>query len=187
MSHLILIRHSNPEILKDRPANQWLLSDKGRDRARTLAPFLVKYLPSIIYSSKEPKAIETAEILANLMDLPRAARYGLHEHLRNQVEWTNADDFRAKVQDLFQRQDKVIFGEESALETVTRFSESVNAIVLKHPDQSVAIVSHGTVISLFVSSQNEIDAYSFWRSLEMPSLVILGRPKLKLESVISLP
>jgi len=85
-----------------------------------LAPLLVKYLPSIVYSSKEPKAIETAEILANLLDLPRENRYGLHEHLRNKVGWTNADDFRAKVQDLFQRQDKVIFGEESALETGDR-------------------------------------------------------------------
>jgi broad specificity phosphatase PhoE len=152
-----------------------------------LAAPLAQYLPSIIYSSKEPKAIETADILSGVLELPRAAKDGLHEHSRNNVEWTSTDSFRAKIQDLFRRQDEIIFGEESASETVTRFSDCVNDILQNHPNQSVAIVSHGTAITLFVSSQNEIEPYSFWRSLEMPSMVILSRPELRLESVILLP
>lgn len=68
-SHLILVRHSLPEMDFTVSAHQWHLSDEGRRRCEPLADALTDYHPVAIASSGEPKAVETAQIIAERFGL----------------------------------------------------------------------------------------------------------------------
>ena len=186
MSHLILIRHSTPNIIRDLPANKWHLSDAGRERSKLLALHLERFAPTKIYSSVEPKAVETAAILAGALDVPYESAPNLHEHKREKEIWTTSEIFRANVEYFFQNPDTIVFGEESAGQAAARFRQGVEELVPKHPDQTFAAVTHGTVMTLFICLWNDIDAYQFWSSLEMPTMAILSLPDFELKSVIAL-
>jgi broad specificity phosphatase PhoE len=186
LSHLILVRHSNPEILTDRPASQWRLSAAGRERAQALSTKLDPYQPSVVYSSQEPKAIETASILAGNLRLPHEQVDGLHEHRRNKVGWTTKEQFRSRVSEFFAEPNELVFGDETAAQAANRFAGSINEIVRVAPQDTTAVVSHGTVITLFVCESNDIDPYHFWLTLEMPSFVVLDLPTYDLKAIVSL-
>jgi hypothetical protein len=64
-----------------------------------------------------------------------------------------------------------------------RFASALNAI-LEDNKGTVLVVSHGTVISLFVSRATGIDGFSLWRRLGLPSFVVLSLPGLRLKEVV---
>jgi len=91
--YLILVKHSLPEILEDIPAREWHLSEEGRERARKLAGKLMGYQTEIIISSVEPKARETAAILAKNLGLEFREVEDLHEHDRSGTLFHSKDKF----------------------------------------------------------------------------------------------
>src|SRR5215212_820542 len=62
--HLILVKHSLPTIVPGVPASEWTLSTEGRQRCDALVARLRDYTPTVIATSDEPKAAETARLLA---------------------------------------------------------------------------------------------------------------------------
>jgi broad specificity phosphatase PhoE len=186
MSYLLLIKHSTPEIQPELPANQWHLSDEGRKEAHQLAPALVRFNPMRLFSSEEPKAIETSTILARSGHLTSIAVAGLHEHLRNSGDWSTREKFEGNILAFFANPDEVIFGEETASQARSRFAFAIDKLIEDNVDDTVAVVAHGTVITLFVCTYNQADPYHFWQSLTMPSMVVLSRPDFQLAEVVSL-
>lgn len=90
MRRLVLVKHSMPEIEPDRPASAWKLGAIGRRRSELLASNLKEYRPAVIWSSRESKAIETAEIVANKFGVPVEIVDGLEgncSELRGQEEF----------------------------------------------------------------------------------------------------
>ena len=77
MQTLILVKHSLPEIDPSVPAAEWRLSREGRRRARILGERLDRYNPDRIFSSTEPKSMETAEIAAGNLNVPVEVVQGL--------------------------------------------------------------------------------------------------------------
>jgi broad specificity phosphatase PhoE len=138
-----------------------------------------------LFSSDEPKAIETAVITAEALNLSNVIVEGLHEHERRNVGWTDKEQFDFQVSEFLARQDELIFGEETAVQALSRFKNAVRDLLLHRPEDTVAAVSHGTVMTLFVCSWNEVDPYQFWQSLEMPSVVVMSRHTFELEAVLS--
>jgi broad specificity phosphatase PhoE len=67
VSYLILVKQALPEIIPTLPANQWHLSDVGRAQCTVLADQLATYAPAALVSSSEPKALETAHLVAQRM------------------------------------------------------------------------------------------------------------------------
>jgi broad specificity phosphatase PhoE len=55
---------------------------------------------------------------------------------------------------------------------------------MTHPGKNIVVVSHGTVITLFVEKFNGIDPFSFWKKLDLPSFVVLSLPQHKLVTTI---
>lgn len=176
MSHpsdLILVKHSLPEIVENVPAQLWELSREGRLRVEKLAGLLGGYQPELIVSSDEPKARQTAEILGERLGVDVVVMDGLHEHDRSCVPYYPHDKFQSLVQELFERPDALVFGNETATQALERFRESVELTMNLYHDRKVAIVSHGTVISLFVSWLTGVDGFSLWKELGLPSYVVL--------------
>jgi broad specificity phosphatase PhoE len=171
--YLILVKHSLPTIVENVPAQEWELSDVGRVRAGQLAERLNQYQPEVIASSVEPKAKETAEIIARKYNLELQIVEGLHEHDRSKVAYLPKDEFQAVVRAFFEKPGRLIFGSETADECHARFEQAVQSILSNYADKTILVVSHGTVISLFVSRLTGISDLFLWNELGLPSFVVI--------------
>jgi len=186
MRKLILIRHSLPEIIPSRPANQWRLSGEGRLRCQWLAARLASYSIETLIASSEPKAQETAQLTADVLGIAWETVEGLHEHDRSSVPFfTSREDFRAAVAELFGRPEELVFGAETADQAHARFTRAV-ARLLTERTGTLAIVTHGTVMTLFVTRATGLTPLPFWRQLEMPSYAVLSLPVFDLLELIGL-
>ena len=181
---LIFIRHSLSQVDFTLPANQWHLSEEGFRRLSLVPPYLSGYGLTRIVSSQEPKALETAQTLAQSIHLNLEVRIGLHEHLRPQVMSFSVDQFESQVAAFFTFPDQLVFGSETADQAFRRFSGAINQLISDYPSENLAIVSHGTVISLFVSRLTGSEPFGFWKQLGMPALVFFSLPDFHLQLVI---
>jgi len=184
--YLILVKHSLPEILEDVPAREWHLSEEGRERARKLAGKLMGYQPEIVISSVEPKARETAAILAENLGLEFREVEDLHEHDRSGTPFHSKDKFQNLVREFFDKPDKLVFGNETANEAFARFRQAVDIVLISDNDKTIVIVAHGTVIALYVSWLTGCDGYSLWKELGLPSFVILDIQSKRLIETVNL-
>lgn len=171
-ARLILVKHSHVNIVPGRPPRTWELSAEGRRRALILAERLADIRVARVVSSVEPKAVETAEIVAQRLGVPAVTAPGLHEQARDTAPFLGAEAFETAIAWLFDEPHKVVFGEESADAAADRFAAAVDALAGEHDE---IVVAHGTVIALYVSRAAGIDPYPLWQSLELPSYVVLSR------------
>ena len=186
-ARLILVKHAMPVVDGGVSPAQWRLGGEAREGARALAAELRRFEPSFLVSSVEPKAWETATILAQRLRVPCAAVAGLHEHERPVAGLDGPDEFRAKVRRLFERPDELVLGAETANRARARFTASVeNALEWWGPrgpaegEPALVVVAHGTVITLLCESWCGVDPFPFWDALELPSYVVLSLPERRL-------
>ena len=184
MRRLVLARHSTPEIEPERPASAWRLGALGRRRSQLLASRLQGYSPEVIWSSSEPKAVETAEIVADSFGVPVRIADGLEEHHRDNVPFfPTTGDFEAAVERFFSHPGRLVLGSETAEQARGRMAAAIDDIVeLGHADSIV--VTHGTVLTLYVAGVAGVRPMSFWRSLGLPSYVVLEVPGNRILSTV---
>ena len=80
--------------------------------------------------------------------------------------------------------DFLVFGKETADQAFARFTEAVGGVIKAHPGQTVAVVTHGTVMTLFASRAAGLDPFSLWKQLGIPSFIALSLPDLKLLGMV---
>src|ERR1041385_405894 len=85
MRKLLLIKHGAPLVDPTKSSELWRLSDKGKESCIALADALRSHEPAIVISSEEPKARETAELVASRLSVPTHIAKNLHEHDRSNV------------------------------------------------------------------------------------------------------
>lgn len=171
--YLILVKHSLPKVVESVPAREWHLSDEGKLRSELLAQRVASYRPEVLVSSVEPKAIETAQIISNELKLESISIDNLHEHDRSETPYLGRDEFQSVVREFFSKPDELVFGNETANEAHSRFSRAMHPVLEIHKNRTIAIVAHGTVISLFVSRLTGISDILLWSELGLPSFVLL--------------
>lgn len=175
MSKLILVKHSLPDIVPGIPASRWALSDEGRRRCGLLASRLDAWRPAVLVSSAEPKALETARLLAEAWNLPLATRDGFEEQHRETAPFLAANVFRESIRAFFEKPAELVFGEETADEAYARFAAAMDTLLDEHPGDSVMVVTHGTVIALYVARRTGVDAFELWQRLDLPDAIVLDR------------
>jgi broad specificity phosphatase PhoE len=181
---LILVKHSLPDVDPSQPASRWPLSDEGRLRCLPLADRLAEYQPAHLAASSEPKAIATAEIIAESLGTPFEIAEGLHEHDRSNEPFVEAEEFQAAVASFFDRPDELVMGRETASQAQMRFGDAVQRLLSRHATGSVVVVAHGTVISLYVARHAAVEPMPLWRRLGLPSFVVLSLPDLGMIDVV---
>jgi broad specificity phosphatase PhoE len=182
---LILVRHSMPEMVLGVPASQWSLSNEGRRRCKSLVDRLREHGPAVIVASQEPKAVETGQIVADLLGLPFDTAEGLHEHERGPVESLGSREaFQALVARVLERPGELIFGQETGDEARERFATALARVLARHPHGDLAVVTHGTVMTLFIAHAIGLDPVPFWQRLGLPAFAVLSLPDLSLLDVI---
>jgi len=137
-----------------------------------------------IVTSSEPKAIATGRALGAELAVESRPATDLHEHERGINDFV-ADQaaFEQRLGRFFRDPDEHVWDRESAREAQSRFAGAIGAVLQQHTRGNVAIVAHGTVITLFVALHNHIDPLAFWRGLGMPACVVLELPMFRLEGV----
>ena len=123
----------------------------------------------------EPKAIETAEIASGSLKIPLEIVEGLHEHERVNVGFLEKERFEQSIRRLYEQPSELVFGEEMADSAHDRFSMAVHRLMDCYPKENIAIVTHGTVLSLFVSRNSDLEPFALWKKLGLPSWVVLSR------------
>lgn len=173
VKYLILVKHSLPEVKENVPSRKWILSEEGRRRTRELAGKLASYQPELIISSVEPKARETASILAENLGLEFQEVEGLHEHDRSGSPYYPKDEFQNLIQEFFDKPSELVFGNETADIALGRFRQAADFLLSSYGEKNLVIVAHGTVISLYVAWLTGCNGYDLWKELGLPSFVVL--------------
>jgi broad specificity phosphatase PhoE len=180
-----LVRHSLPEFVTGVPASQWHLSDEGRRRCRRLAGQLALHDLAAIVASQEPKATETGQIVADMLGLRLEIAAGLHEHERGVVrDMGSREQFGAQVARFFARPGELVMGCETADQAHARFQAAIARVVEQHRTGNLAIVSHGTVLTLLIARANRLDPVPLWQSLGLPAFATLSLPDLSLLGLV---
>jgi broad specificity phosphatase PhoE len=153
-------------------------------RARAFAGRLQPCDGTSLFTSHEPKAVETAHVIAQELGLDAEVVPGLHEHERPLAQLLSRDEFERRVRDLFARPGELVFGAETADQARRRFTVAAMRLVIASAGD-VIIVTHGTVMTLFVAEATGIEPFAFWKRQQMPFAVTLTLPDLRLERTIT--
>jgi len=186
LRNLVFIRHSQSQPDPKIPSSQWSLTSEGRRWCKPLAEQLIPYELDVIVTSAEPKAIETGELVAQRLAIPCEVRQNLHEHARETAPFFETkDEFQEAVSNLFAKPRDLVFGEETGFEARNRFSGAVESVLAAYPQENIAIVTHGTVLSLFTCQFIGQEAIVFWQNLGMPAFVAISHPEIKLLALMN--
>ncbi|HEX9115132.1 MAG TPA: histidine phosphatase family protein [Anaerolineae bacterium] len=168
-TRIFLIRHGATTLsAEDRFAGvtDVPLSPIGRSQAEHLAVRLADDKITAVYCSPLLRTVETATIVARPHGLSPILSDGLREidhghwegQRRSEVEAQFGAEYAAWEEDPF------LFapaGGESGLSVMARALPVIRAIVLAHPNEDVAVVSHKATIRLVISSLLGFDARGY--------------------------
>ena len=130
------------------------LNDEGKDQANKLAEWL-KGLPiAAIYSSPLERATETAEPLAKMLNKEVSISEDFLEI--NFGDWTNLTIEELEKDSTFQlynsfRSFTNIPNGELMVEAQARFIKGLQKLCVQHPNETVAVFSHGDLIKAAVA------------------------------------
>jgi probable phosphoglycerate mutase len=168
-TRLLLVRHGATVLTaEDRfaGATDVELSDEGRRQAGRLGERLADEKLSAVYASPMKRTMDTARALAaphGAAITPNAALreidHGRWEgRTRREVAAEFCDEYEAWEADPFTF---APVGGESGLAVMARALPAIREIVLRHPGDTVAVVSHKATIRLVLASLLGIDARGY--------------------------
>ena len=166
-----LVRHAAVTVRAAAPAEHWHLSPEGRAAAEALAEDPRWASAAFVHTSPEPKAVATAQRIA--------ARHGLAIVIERDLRevdgrtWT-PDDYREVVR-------RYLAGEaveswEARDAAHERIRSCIERIAAQQAGDETAIVSHGLVLTLYVSDLLGLDAagaHDPWSGMRLPDVAIV--------------
>ena len=169
MALLYLIRHARSRMRGDAPA-RWPLSRHGQRQAGVLARQDLWREVELIFSSPEPKALQTAEPAARRWYIPLEIVDCLHKLRRPRL----IPDYRKVVARLLADRQASIAGMESAAQAAERITRCLEALVAAHPEKTLAAVSHGLVLTLFLARlENRWPTVAEWDAVPFAGLAVV--------------
>lgn len=142
---------SHPQVRIDPavPTPLWGLSEEGRRRAEAFAARRIVPAGTFVFSSREAKAMELAEIVAAQAGTPVLADHLMGENDRSSTGFLPPALFEAVADRFFAEPEVSVEGWEKAADAQRRIVETV-AAALKSvpPDTAVIFCGHGAVGTL---------------------------------------
>mgnify|MGYP000500812927 CR=1 FL=1 len=174
MGKLFLIRHAKTKVDPNVDSKLWKLEPSAQTACHTLAEKLEVEGLNRIVTSEEFKAEETGRLIAEPLSISCQSAPNLHEHERTGVPFLGEEAWLKTVTSFFENQDELVFGTETATQARERFDRAVRSVLKRYSNETLAICSHGTVMSLFIAHYNPVDVLEFWQTLKMPDVVALS-------------
>ena len=159
MTRLILIRHGETDWNVDgryQGQSDVPLNDRGRYQSVELAVTLRESSPSVIYSSDLSRAGESAEILGRALGVPVHKDRRLREIHLGSWEGMLFEDIQAKYSELLKLRKldpRTVSapGGETIEQVRVRVMAAIRDIVESHPNETIAIVSHGLPLAILIA------------------------------------
>ncbi len=166
---LYVVRHASPTIDEEKPPRAWQLSEQGRREAYELG-HRVGLGPVRIWTSDEPKAVETASIMASLSGGPTAVHAGLRE-VSFAARILPQAEFRERVGAYLDgTADPAFEPYDEARHRVTRCLEEIMDV----EEGDIALVSHGRIITVLLGAILDRRLGSrLWARIGMPDFTVL--------------
>ena len=172
MSTFYLIRHATNDLVGNLIPG-WMpglsLSAEGREQAERLAWKLLGRGITRIYSSPLERALETAAPIAKALDLKVEVRDALGEVRAG--KWTGRRVDELEHDPLWRRFQAFPSGSrapggESLAEVQARIVTELECLQARHPEETVAVVSHADIIRAALAYFAGIPA-DFWQRFEI--------------------
>ncbi len=174
MGRAVFVRHSETRIEPQVSSHLWTLTDEGRDRCERLAAGVSGLGITRIVTSEEHKAQLTGQLIAKRLRLPISSAAALGETRRETLPYfSRSAHFRAVIKRAFEAPDEIVVGEERFSDALARFSACVDDLMSDDPGEVPAIVTHGTVLSLYLSQLGATPAYSLWERMGQPAYAVV--------------
>lgn len=181
---LVLVRHARPLLRHGEAAARWRIDPAAIVEVEALAHGLTAALPRLgdptesiaIVASHEPKAAATARELARVWGRRSTQASGLEEHHRGPLPIVDDVTWRTTVARLFDHRETLVFGEETAVEAERRFVGAVAEVLAGasgRGERLSVIVSHATVMTLYLADANGLDSLALWGSLGLPEALLV--------------
>jgi broad specificity phosphatase PhoE len=156
MTRLLLIRHGETDWNHEGRWHGQLdvpLNARGEQQAERLAELLEDQPVQAVYSSDLQRAVETARRLANDKSVPLVLDHRLREIDQGKWQGLRVADIMEMYGPEYQSgwRDSLDGGPpggETARQVQERALQAVAEIVRRHPDETVAVVSHGFTIAM---------------------------------------
>jgi len=169
MALLYLIRHARSQMM-GATIERWPLSEEGRREAGVLARQNFWREIELIFSSPEPKALQTAWPSARRWGIPLEIVDCLHELHRPQL----VPDYEMTIARLFAEPETSIAGMDPAAHAAKRITRCLKELVAAHLEQTLAVVSHGLILTLFLARlENRWPTVAEWRAIPFTGLAVM--------------
>lgn len=176
MGALYLIRHPHTQPDPARAASEWDLSERGRQEVEALvaAPFWTAV--TALYTSPQVKAAAVGWAVHAAHGIAWTPVEALAEAARD--GWLGPEAFEAAQHDFFEQPDEPAAPDwEPAEEARVRFVTGIDEILRRHPvAQSVAVVAHATVLTLYEASlRGERATFEDWQRVGFAAVMAVDR------------
>ena len=167
---IYLVRHAEGQWWKAPDENR-SLTEKGFEDAEKLSEILKTHPIDAIYSSPYARAYQTI--------VPTATKLGLKIHIADDLrerklgENISDKDFKTAVEKTWQDPNFAHPNGESNVTAQKRAVDLVNQLRAKHPNENIALASHGNIIALILQAFDPTIGFAFWKSLSMPDVYVL--------------
>ena len=176
MTLLYLIRHAHSQMMGDAAA-RWPLSEQGRRQTGVLARQSFWREVDSIFSSPEPKALQTAGPAARRWSIPLKTVDDLHELRRPQL----LPNYETVIARVFAEPEVSITDLEPAAHAAERITGCVKELVAAHPGQTLAVVSHGLALTLFLARlDNRWPTVAEWRAVPFAGMAVVETTRWRL-------
>ena len=149
--HVFFITH--PDVLIDPavPVPDWPLSERGRERMRSVPRQPWASRLRSLFCSTERKARDGAAILAEALRLPVTVLKELGENDRSSTGYLPKLEFESVADAFFARPQESVRGWERAIDAQHRIVAAVDEVLRRAPAEGdMGIVSHGAVGALLL-------------------------------------
>jgi broad specificity phosphatase PhoE len=169
---LILVRHARVALSSDAPPHEWRLTLEGRADAERLAGAPVLDGVSLVVTSPEPKACATAEPIARRLGAVLREDADLREAERGASSVDDRAAFVARVDGWFGG--RRVDGWEARDRAAARIQRCIGRL-LDEWSEDLAVVSHGTVLSLYLAALRGQPRVSLeeWRAIPLPAVAVV--------------
>jgi 2,3-bisphosphoglycerate-dependent phosphoglycerate mutase len=169
MTRLYLVRHACTHMTGD-TAEHWPLSKEGQREANALARQDFWQQIDRLFSSPEPKALQTTEPTTRRWGIPLETVDCLHELRRPRL----VSDYQKLIEQFFAAPQKSVAGMKPAAQVAERITRCIKELVAAHPGQTLAVVSHGLVLTLFLAQlEDRWPTVAEWRAVPFAGSIIV--------------
>lgn len=171
--NLVFIRHSKSLVNPNIPITSWGLSEEGRILAKKLNSLPQTKTIEVIYSSLQPKALQTAALATENLDIAVKKDNNLTESTSFTNKFVSLKELEENTRRYYAEKTCSINGGETFKEAQDRFAKALEDIVKKEQGkETIGIVSHGNILAGFVSQITEADPFEIIEKIAQPDVAV---------------